>query len=95
MQTILMQSHLIFYWFDTGLAFIIYIFSIIMLLQHRRGAVTPLLFFGLFIFPLQFAIWFLHTRMHIMVAAGSTILQVMYLVFLKFCVLLSVVLSKR
>jgi len=95
MRTILEQPHIIFYWCDSGFAFIIYIFAIVMLLQHRRGPVTPLLFLGLFIFPLQFSIWFLHTRMHVMVAAGSTILQVLYLVFLKFCVLLSIILSKK
>ena len=52
----------IFKWSDIILALIIYIVSIVMLIHHFRGESLPILIFGVFIFPIQFNIWFLENK---------------------------------
>ena len=84
-----------FYWFDMALVLCIYVLAAVLFLKHKREYITPLLVFGLFLFPLQFGIWFLSSNMQLAFFADTNILRVMYLFFLKLCVLLTVVLSRR
>lgn len=95
MSRLFFQPGVYFYWFDALLAFALLVISISLFLQHKRGYIAPILVLGLFLFPLQFSIWFLPTRIQLSVADGINILEVFYLLFLKLCFLISLLLSRR
>jgi hypothetical protein len=86
---------LYFYWFDLALAMVIYVLAVVLLLKHKRGYVSPILFFGLFVFPLQFSLWFLYSRLDISSSIRVNLLEIFYLFFVKFCLLLTVIISKK
>ena len=83
------------HWIDIALALFIYVFAIILFLKHKRGPITPLLVFGLFVFPIVFAHWFLSDRLILLLHFKINPLEIFYLLFLKFCVFISLVLSRR
>ena len=68
-----------FYLVDLAFAVCIYGISIVLFLTYRRGRLGPMLFLGLFIFPLQFSIWFLQSR--ISLTLPINLLEVVYLLF--------------
>ncbi|RKY01136.1 MAG: hypothetical protein DRP54_04215 [Spirochaetes bacterium] len=84
----------IFKWSDIILALIIYIVSIVMLIHHFRGESLPILIFGVFIFPIQFNIWFLENKWDMKISNYYTVLQIIYLLFLKLCILFSLLRSR-
>jgi hypothetical protein len=53
------------------------------------------LFLGLFIFPLQFSIWFLQSRINLSFPMEINVLEVVYLFFVKFSVLVTLILARR
>jgi hypothetical protein len=85
---------LLFSLIDSALAFALYIMVILLLLKHKRGPITPVLFFGLFVFPTVFAYWFLSDKIDFMMSLRINPLEIFYLLFLKICVLLSLVFSR-
>jgi hypothetical protein len=89
------QPEYYFYWFDVLLSFSLLVLSVFLFIKHKRGYMTPILLLGLFLFPLQFSIWFLPTRMQLSEAYGINILEVFYLLFIKICFLISLLLSRR
>jgi len=84
-----------FYWSDMALVMGIYVLAAVLFLKRKREHITPLLVFGLFLFPIQFGIWFLSSNAKIAFFADINILKVIYLFFLKLCVLLTIALSRR
>ncbi|MFW6138010.1 MAG: hypothetical protein ACOC7U_02440 [Spirochaetota bacterium] len=84
-----------FYWFDTALALAVYALSIYLFLRTKREYIIPVLFLGLFIFPLQFGIWFLQSKIDLTVMAYMNILEVFYLLFVKVCLLIAVLFFRR
>jgi hypothetical protein len=84
-----------FYLFDLALAVCIYGISIVLFLTYKRGKLGPILFLGLFIFPLQFSIWFLQSRISLSFPMQIDILEVFYLFFVKFSVLVTLILARR
>jgi hypothetical protein len=85
-----------FYWSDVVIALGVYVLALILILRHKRGYITPVLFFGLFIFPLQFSIWFLSSKFPVaIVSSGINFLEVFYLLFLKLTLLVSLLLLRR
>jgi hypothetical protein len=86
---------LIFSWVDCILALVLYILAIVLFLKHKRGSITPILFFGLFVFPTVFAFWFLSDKITFLVPFRINPLEIFYLLFVKFCVLLSLMFSRR
>jgi hypothetical protein len=85
-----------FYWTDVCIAFGIYVLALILILKHRRGYITPVLLFGLFIFPLQFSIWFLSSKLPVVIASlGINFLEIIYLLLLKLTLLFSLLMLKR
>jgi hypothetical protein len=80
---------------DTAFALCIYGMSMVLFLTYKRRTIGPLIFFGLFIFPLQFSIWFLQGRF---VSPGPdqfNVLELVYLFAVKFSVLATLVLERR
>jgi hypothetical protein len=84
-----------FHLFDLALAVCIYGISIVLFLTYKRGKLGPILFLGLFIFPLQFSIWFLQSRINLSFPMQIDILEVFYLFFVKFSVLVTLILARR
>ena len=95
MGRLFVQPESYFYWFDVFLSFFLLVISAVLFLKHRRGYITPILFLGLFLFPLQFSIWFLPVRLPQALASGINILAIFYLLFVKLCFLISLLLSRR
>jgi len=84
-----------FYLFDLALAVCIYGIAIVLFLTYQRVKLGPILFLGLFIFPLQFSIWFLQSRISLSFPMEINILEVVYLFFVKFSVLVTLILARR
>ncbi|UCB45421.1 MAG: hypothetical protein JSV25_14610 [Spirochaetota bacterium] len=85
-----------FYWSDVVIALGVYILALILILKHKRGYITPVLFFGLFIFPLQFSIWFLSSKLPVaLVSSGINFLEIFYLLLLKLTLLVSLLSLRR
>ncbi len=84
-----------FYLFDLALAVCIYGISIVLFLTYQRGKLGSILFLGLFIFPLQFSIWFLQSRISLSLPMQINILEVVYLFFVKLSVLVTLILARR
>jgi hypothetical protein len=95
MRSLFVQPDVLFGWFDTLLAFLLLVLSVILFLRHKRGYMTPVLFAGLFLFPLQFSIWFLPARVQLSETFGINLLQMVYLLFVELCLLISLLLSRR
>jgi hypothetical protein len=84
-----------FYLFDSALALCIYGISIVLFLTYKRGNLGPILFLGLFIFPLQFSIWFLQRRINLPLPGQINVLELLYLLFVKFSVLFTLLWARR
>ena len=84
-----------FYLFDSALALCIYGISIVLFMTYRRGNIGPILFLGLFIFPLQFSIWFLQSRLNLSVPTQINVLELLYLFFVKFSILITMLLARH
>ena len=95
MSRLFVDPEIYFYWFDVLLSFSLLVMSVFLFLKHKPGYITPVLFLGLFLFPLQFSIWFLPSRIPPSVASGINLLGIFYLLFLKLCFLISLLLSRR
>ena len=95
MKTYFSNPDFYFYWFDIALSMCLYVIAVVLFLKHKRGYITPLLLFGLFIFPLGFSIWFLSDKINLVVPFQINPLKIFYLLFIKFCLLLSIVFSKK
>jgi hypothetical protein len=67
----------------------------VLFLTYKRGKLGPILFLGLFIFPLQFSIWFLQSRISLSFPTQIDILEVVYLFLVKFSVLVTLVMARR
>jgi len=83
----------IFKWFDIFLALVIYVLAIISILRYRHGYIIPMLIFGLFIFPIQFSIWFVPNRFFDTTIMGFRLIEIIYLLLLKFLLLVSLILT--
>jgi len=81
--------------FDSALALCIYGISIALFTTYKRGNIGPVIFIGLFIFPLQFSIWFLPGRINLTLPDQINVLEVFYLFFVKFSVLVTLLLARR
>ena len=90
----ILNIRLSFQFGDTALALIIYALSIILFLKYKRDFMTPVLFFGLFLFPLQFSIWFLRTRLDTALPQVK-LLEIVYIFFLKLSILVSLLKCRR
>jgi hypothetical protein len=85
----------IFFLFDLALALCIYGISIVLFLTYKRGNLGPILFLGLFIFPLQFSIWFLQSKISLSFPLQANVLEILYIFFVKFSVLITLLLARR
>jgi len=83
------------YCFDTFLALVVYGLSIVLFLKQKREYILPLLIFGLFIFPVQFSIWFLKNNIDIMSIIDVSLFKVLYLLLLKVSLILTIIFSKK
>ncbi|MFW6181965.1 MAG: hypothetical protein ACOC8N_09465 [Spirochaetota bacterium] len=81
--------------FDLALALAVYVMSVILFLRYKRDYMVPLLFIGLFLFPLQFSIWFLRPDAVLDLPAPMNILEVVYIFFIKFGLLVTLLLLRR
>ncbi|MGQ9615036.1 MAG: hypothetical protein ACUVWJ_01400 [Spirochaetota bacterium] len=90
----ILNIRLSFQFGDTALALIIYALSIILFLKYKRDFMTPVLFFGLFLFPLQFSIWFLRIRLDTALPQVK-LLEIVYIFFLKLSILVSLLMCRR
>jgi len=84
------NPNLTLYWFDLTLVGVIYVLSVILFMRRKRGFITPLLVFGLFLFPLQFGIWFLASKVGIVFFPNLHFFEIFYLLFLKICLILTI-----
>jgi hypothetical protein len=84
----------VFRWLDIALVLGIYALSVVLFLERKRGFVAPLLVFGIFLFPVQFSIWFLASRVNIVFYPNLHFFELCYLVFLKLCLIASIVAPK-
>lgn len=82
---------LYFYGFDLALSLCLYGFSIALFLRQKREFLTPLLFFGLFIFPFQFSQWFLSEKIALVISTPVEIFEILYQLFIKVCLILSLI----
>jgi hypothetical protein len=89
------SPELYFYLLDVVLALSMYVISIVLFLKYRRDNMVPLLFMGLFIFPLQFSMWFLPERVALAFPVQANILEIFYLFFIKISLLVTLLLSRR
>ena len=89
----LIDSLTIFKWFDILLSLVIYILAIISILRYRHGYIIPILIFGLFIFPIQFSIWFVPNKFLDTTIMGFRLIEIIYLLLLKFLLLISILLT--
>ena len=94
MGRFLLRPEVIFQWADVLLAFFFLLVSVPLFLRHKPGYITPILILGLFLFPLQFGIWFLSTP-RLVGEFGINLLEVLYLLFVKVCLLFALLLSRR
>jgi hypothetical protein len=85
---------ILFQWADVLFAFFFLVVSVYLFLRHKPGYITPILFMGLFLFPLQFSIWFLPAQW-LSGAFGINLLEILYLLFVKVCLLFALLLSRR
>jgi hypothetical protein len=76
-----------FYWVDMALVIVVYGLSIALFLNRNRGYIAPLLIFGIFLFPVQFSIWFLASKVNVVFFPNPGFFEVFYLFFLKACLI--------
>ena len=74
-------------WLDIALALAVYALSIVLFLKRKRGYIAPLLVFGIFLFPIQFSIWFLASKVNVVFFPNLNFFAVFYLFFLKVCLI--------
>jgi hypothetical protein len=84
----------LFHWLDIALVIGIYALSVVLFLERKRGFIAPLLVFGIFLFPVQFSIWFLASRVNIVFYPNLNFFELFYLVFLKLCLIASILSPK-
>lgn len=84
----------LFHWLDIALVIGIYALSMVLFLERKRGFIAPLLVFGIFLFPVQFSIWFLASRVNIVFYPNLNFFELFYLVFLKLCLIASILSPK-
>ena len=82
------------YWPDIALVLAVYALSIVLFLKRKRGYITPLLVFGIFLFPIQFSIWFLASRVNVVFFPNLNFFEVCYLLFLKVCLIATILAPK-
>jgi len=92
---ILSVYDLYFRLFDLGVALAIYVLAVILFLKYKRDYMTPILFFGLFVFPLQFGVWFLQSRLQVNLPSQFNILEILYIMFIKLSVLTTLIFVRR
>jgi hypothetical protein len=95
MRSFFLDPNFTVYLIDTLLAVAIYGFSIALFLKYKKDFMVPLLFFGLFLFPLQFSIWYLQPRITLVLPSKMNLLDVVYLLALKVSLLVTVLLIRR
>jgi hypothetical protein len=83
-----------FSWFDIALALAVYALSIFLFLKRKRGYIAPLLVFGIFLFPIQFSIWFLASKVKVLFFPNLNFFEVFYLIFIKVCLIASILAPK-
>jgi len=83
------------YIFDTFMTLLIYVFSIVLFLKQKREYIAPLLIFGLFLFPIQFSIWFLKKNIESISIMGIGLFEIIYQLFLKLSLILTIIFSKN
>jgi hypothetical protein len=83
-----------FYWLDMTLVIVVYAISIALFLKRKRGYITPLLVFGIFLFPIQFSIWFLASKVNVVFFPNLNFFEVFYLFFLKACLIATILAPK-
>ena len=83
-----------FYWVDMALVIAIYVLSIILFFKRKRGSIAPLLVFGIFLFPIQFSIWVLAAKVNIVFFPNLNFFEVFYLLFLKVCLIATILAPK-
>jgi hypothetical protein len=81
--------------FDLALVLALYVVSIVLFLRYKRDYMVPLLFLGLFIFPLQFSIWFLQPEAVLDLPSPMNLLEVVYIFFVKFGLFVALLLLRR
>jgi len=91
----MVSTDIIFYWGDVGLSLVIYAISIVLFIRHIRGYIIGILIFGLFVFPLQFSIWFLPSKPVQVSITTLNLFEVLYLILLKVAVLITLLLYER
>lgn len=94
MGRLIIRPEVLFQWADALLAFFLLVVSVFLFLRHKPGYITPVLLMGLFLFPLQFSMWFLPAP-RLMGAFGINLLEILYLLFVKICLLFALLLSRR
>jgi hypothetical protein len=82
------------YWLDIALALAVYALSIVLFLKRKRGYIAPLLVFGIFLFPIQFSIWFLASKVNVVFFPNLNFFEVFYLLFLKVCLVATILAPK-
>ncbi len=83
-----------FYWLDMALVLVVYGLSIALFLKRKRGYIAPLLVFGIFLFPIQFSIWFLASKVNVVFFPNLNFFEVFYLFFLKACLIATILAPK-
>ncbi|MBN2325191.1 MAG: hypothetical protein JXQ30_15790 [Spirochaetes bacterium] len=94
MGKFVIEPDILFQWADVLFAFFFLAVSVYLFLRHKPGYITPILFMGLFLFPLQFSIWFVPAQ-RLSGAFGINLLETLYLLFVKVCLLFALLLSRR
>jgi len=94
MHAYLSSPRNVFICIDMALVLVVYALSLILFLSRKRGSVAPILFFGMFLFPVQFGIWFLASKVNILVYPNLNFFELFYLLFLKFCLIASILAPK-
>jgi len=95
MRGFLINPDVYFHLCDLAIALIIYGISIALFLKYKRDYMTPVLFLGLFIFPLQFSIWFLQPKITLNLPSQFHILEIFYLLFVKTSILMALIFLRR
>jgi hypothetical protein len=83
-----------FYVLDIALVLVVYGLSIVLFLKRKRGYIAPLLVFGIFLFPIQFSIWFLASKVNVVFFPNLNFFEVFYLLFLKACLIATILAPK-
>ncbi len=75
---------------DLALAAVIYTLSAVAILRYPHGYIIPLVIFGLFLFPLQFAIWFIPIKIFEVNILSFQVSDIVYLLLIKVILIISI-----